>query len=587
MDNPIVPLSEKNTALRACYIFVLLVFACVAFALLIMLLRDCFSRSDGKVLQKSRNFGEEFETAHVFCPPESPMLYTRDKHHPWFSRVGLSRKETTHWRKLLPLQKWIQQREQTYLGGVLDQKKSRQPVKARTRSDTSRSIHFKEPLTSPDSESIILTNESDKKEVMCRSRYLEMIKDDHSNGPTRVSVRKPAIIRYSIEELFLLQNDIVFVVPKGDTFRTSQLLHSLAALPTPNSLTMGRQLSQIVEYVVSDNKQVRCMGLFMLLAAGAFLAPFSNYVHFDATYCALILRVIDFLIMFTDTEQMPVLQAQLVELGCSFAWEHWSAYRGGEQNANEKMQLSEKQLPKIEGVTSVICQGVGSAERLKFAQAYVQDNLDRAVRLHQNQNWNQVQKFDVFNTLSDEDYEMEVLLSVVHQPARQWKSNDSLTILDVTFTFRILCNMYLGSPCLAACVRSYCMFRLSGVFRACAARVPCHKHLELLPLVDQAITTARRSSIRIFFFEILKDMVLCHLDCCIAPAHIFAATAPIQFLIQSGLLPQQPIRVQKIAAEMKALIVRKHPEAKNWGPSRGDAINRRLEVAPGAWEWPT
>lgn len=612
MDLKIVPLSEPSTAINAIYIFVLLLFASFVLVLVILGLREATLRKPGKKNAQmiGQKYAAELELSEKY-PGISPMLDTRGIRHSLYSQVNTGERKRSRWNGIFPKFKGKRTEKMQNTSKDYDVKKSRLLPFYSGKNARTRSIEFRDPLESeksgPDSDS----NKNSGKSLylhefigydLGRKPYIEEIpEEEFTNHFDSQLVEPRPKIRFSVNELLKLNKAFEFSIPQGEKLRISQLLNSQAESPRAETDHIESDLIKINDYIKSSNGSIRCLGLFGFAALGSYLSPFSSYVHFHKGFCELMTYLIDNLVIYTEANVPVCLQVLLVDLCCCFAWEHWDGAIGGKLKVIEALQrVNEATTPENDSEQLKSDVGTGSTyQELKKNLSACDDtrkDVDSDYGNSADSHFNPYHprlgedgdykddRDDVATTLGSSGLDEQSVLRFLYKRQKQQHliHEHEIITLPIDIVFRLFCNMYMGTPGITSLeVRSYCLFKVNAVFRACVSRLPCHQHRKVVPVLQEAVDTTRKNSVILFFYDILLDMVMKHLKCCITPADVFAPNLHIQSLVRRGLLAQQSVQVQERASRLKAAVAQKHSEARRWG-----ALALEREVPPGGWPTP-
>lgn len=310
--------------------------------------------------------------------------------------------------------------------------------------------------------------------------------------------------------------------------RLSEILQWNCTFPIQDPLSATEQLPQISRFISDSTVNTKCIGLFQLAAIGSFHAVFGNEIHFHPHFCTLMMSSVDSLLIYVASKHVNTLQALLVDLAACVAWEHWNSGR----------------CPKLALAAKMSSEPRPSAGSEALASS------------------------------ADMDYSASA------------QSLNGPVVLDQPSVFRLLCNLYLGSPAMATSVRPALLLKLSAVLRDCASRTACLQFRALVPILGRAVTATQRGSIKAVFYDVLIELVQPHVLCCVAPQDVFSPTSEIQALVLQGLWVEQPDAVRERSAKMAALLAQKFPAVGLWSkPLHHAPLGGPLAgtFAPGTW----
>lgn len=604
MESTTVNSSSSKTITEAIYLFILLSLGCIILVVLILGLWDCACGSNPENIQ----IVEQKDAA------DHMDVEMREKYRSKILWGLLSFNCIPHLRKMKEKQEEERHRlPQTNLGGAsrtnaqnstLGIRKATRPSSG--RSNTSKTLRFEEPLPSSHNDFPKLSCENPRENALGQScpdgprndgefeNYHQFVPfiEENINVVPKPSMRKGVepdeeIVRYSYRELADLEEKFDLpAINVGEKVRTSQLLTSKASLPIPTSVS-DDYLNSIKELILESEVTHRRIGLFQLVAVGAFLVPFTNPIHFNKVFCFLMMHAIDMLKIYNDTASTPILQVYLVDLGCCFLWEHWDSKIKGTNKAYGCFLLhnQNKKTSRMNELTNGLAAGHSVSSEYQDCDA----DFERTEAETKAEDLNglpsgRYRQLSAFSEVFSEEDQLSVIRREPDLPNARF--NPPIEVGQIIVTFRLMCNMFLGTPALAKEVRSYCIFKISNVFRACAARAPCDQHPLLLPLVELSINNTRRDDIKSFFYDIFTEIVLHHLGCCIKPAYIFAPNSIIQSLVVHGLVALQPLHVRNQAGKLKTIIARQYRDARLWGTPISELDDGRGFAAPGGWYSP-
>lgn len=590
-----VSLSGSSTAWMALLIFFILVIVCIGVVVGYLYLRERYIKEVFENYQEEPVLCYNDETAHlekVFVP--SKVILRRQGA---FRILRGSRRENPLLIRKDDRDNQPLASSPELISAILKSKREEKTDYAPAcRKYRSKSLQFQEPVVSID----ITANHTDSKKGNIEklgNTFENYFENEDSVGQTNELIRsyvnflpaEPEVkggankLTYSVEELFHLQKEYDFSIPDGNNVKVSELLQSQAGLPLAED-KYNENLIDARDFLVCEQSEVRCIGLFKFVAIGAFIAPFSSSIHFQGGFCNVMTHLMSTNTMYNDCTNLPLLQTHLVELSCCFLWEQWYGGTEGEQKALRTLLRGMKNNKLREGDDFCNVQG----RKTQPTSSRFHENFNESLNEDPEQAFHAelgLQRDHKVHGISEVRYE----LSIVYKPANEDNVPDGqeieLSILPLHDTFRLLCNLYLASPALTRAVRPYCIFKLNSLFRACSKRVPCHRHREVLPLVQASVNSTNRVSIKEFFYDIFLEILLAHLKCCISPADVFATNSPIQSLVELGIA-QHEAKLQKKATQARSLVSSKFPNTRFWGHQLDFLEPRQKENAiPGEWKW--
>lgn len=374
--------------------------------------------------------------------------------------------------------------------------------------------------------------------------------DQNSSSPeaqSNKSLQNRTRILYLIEDLINMKKDFAQLPFEPIEIRLSELLIPSIVLPPSritNKYSMDQELG-LAQILLNDPLlSNRCLGLFRVVCAASFQDPYTNAQHFHGGLCDLLETIIDTLVIYSATSTYPSLQLALLDLAFTFLWEHWNWDQGFRLAVAAKL------------ARDTLVSAGATAGTVTIQEATGKNN------------------FEVDKNTELAEYELN-------------KHVEPIILLEVT-VFRLFCNLYLGTPVMAKPIRNRCIFKLSGVFYCCASVTKCNLHVELSRLLEQALSSTERDSIKVFFYEVLLKVLQPHLYCCIQPDDVFSNGSIIQKLIFQGLWTDQPPSVREKAADVVTVLSERFQEIVSWNKSMkfthlSDDHGTGHGGAPGSW----
>lgn len=601
MSLEVVPLSNPSTVWTTLIIFLILLILCIGAFVGILYLRERITKKTSKESQREPNLSFEDGTAHKKDVETSSKLVLKRKRA---SRVFI----------------WRQNKTTVTPGGIVSSKKhplaqelpmvtikgaaiAENDQYSACRSHGTKTPRFEEPVSpmvlesSPCAGNVYAEKgkfspsagtSADLVELIGQSAALEK----ELTEPTTIELkdkRTDRKILYGINGLYELQQSYDLSIPQSMNVKTSEILKSQASLPLPDTSYSHRDFQDVRDLLLSDIPEVRCVGLFKLVALGAFHEPFTNWVHFQRGFCEVMLHAMGENTVYVDCISLPLLQAHFVELSCCYLWEQWYGVTEGQQKALKLLTREINIVKPKEGTDEGIKfeNNLTHAMTMRFHE-YVKESVNKDPEARYVDEINDKGSLGVKHGPRVGSYELSVLYKPRHEHNASAHMAVEVSILHLHDTFRLLCNLCLATPALARSVRPYCLFKLNGLAKACSKKVPCFRHREVLPLVEASINSTSRTSIKELFYDVFLEIVQAHLVCCILPADVFAPNSTIQSLVQSGLSPQHAhaVGIRERAIQVKRIVSSKYPKARYWGlPSDTLGPKPRDVAVPGEWKW--
>lgn len=341
---------------------------------------------------------------------------------------------------------------------------------------------------------------------------------------------------YLMEQLLRLNS--ARELDSSSQVRVSEVLRPRFSIPRAQAEPLA-EIREVKAMLSEECATTKSMALFRLVCLGSTPEPFANPAHFNDDVCDLMITIVDSLLLYSACFSSAGLQQATFDLATTFVWEHW--------NGNPATALA--------------------ATRKSAANVLVSPGLTLGSVL--------VRDPDMAGNSGEPSYRH-------HTPL-----HSEVVWLSPVTVFRLFCNLYLGTPVILKEIRPHCVFKLSALFQTCARRTRCRQHRDLFPLLEQAVKSAERASIKTFFYEIAICLLEPHLFCCLTPEDVFTPGLPIRELISTGLWAEQQGPVRDKAAELARVMSDKFPDFGSWGsgqrtPFAGESVTGTLGP-PGSW----